>query len=59
MYGSVKEAVIKHKDETETKRSVIILELAEKGDLFEYISITKSFPAPFCRAVFEKIFSGL
>lgn len=52
-------AIIKNVDGTQLTKSIIVLEYAEKGDLFEYISITKAFRAEFCRAIFKGLLNGI
>lgn len=53
------EAVIKYGDSTELKRSIIVLEFAEKGDLFEYIKVTKGFQPEMARTLFLSILDGI
>lgn len=46
---------IKFQDKMEVQKAVIVLEYAENGDLFEYISICKGFKPHICRSIFLEI----
>lgn len=59
MHEANAKAVIKNVDGTQITKSIIVLEYAQKGDLFEYISITKAFKAEFCRTIFKSVLNGI
>lgn len=59
MSGAEYEAVVKNADGTSFKRSIIVLEFAQNGDLFEYISVTKAFKPEFCRTIFMQLLDGI
>ncbi len=55
MKESFSSAILKFRDNSEVKKSTIVLEYAEKGELFEYISICKGFKPQICRSIFLQI----